>query len=173
MTPRSNPTGPLGSSEVDSLEDIPGFRFTDLRYLDSAVENAGARSTAECKKRLAQLADAVIRRVQAYQRHKATVSKQHDTWATNAVLAEQGYKHGIDAFIRRERSDSSGSVGITLTATVVEALIGAVYKDSGNDMDYVRKAIAGLGLSSAHGGDERKMFLGCCLVHPDMSGEMN
>lgn len=39
------------------------YHFTDLRYLDAAVENAGARSAAEGKKRLAQLGDAVIRRV--------------------------------------------------------------------------------------------------------------
>lgn len=74
------------------------------------------------------------------------VSKQHDTWATNAVLAEQGYKHGIDALIRRGPSNLSGPVGIPLMATTVEALIGAVYKDSGNDMEYVRGAMVGLGL---------------------------
>lgn len=74
------------------------------------------------------------------------VSKQHDTWATNVVLAEHGYKHEIDTLIRRDRSNSSGPVGITLMATTVEALIGAVYKDSGNDMDYARKAMVGLGL---------------------------
>ncbi len=74
------------------------------------------------------------------------VAKQHDTCATNAVLAEQGFRHEIDKLIRRDRSNSSGPVGMTLMATTVEALIGAVYKDSGNDMDYVRKAMVGPGL---------------------------
>lgn len=63
MTHRNNPTGLLGSSEVDSLEGILRYQFTDLRYLDAAVEGAGARRAAEGNKRLAQLGDAVIRLV--------------------------------------------------------------------------------------------------------------
>lgn len=73
------------------------------------------------------------------------VSKQHDTWATNAVLAEQGYKHEIDAFIRRDRSNSSGPVGITLTATVVEASSALSTKIAGMIWNMLAKRLRGLG----------------------------
>ncbi|CAI7636318.1 unnamed protein product [Penicillium bialowiezense] len=61
MTSNNRPTGSLGSSEVDSLEGMLHYHFTDLRYLDTAEEDAGARSAAEDKKRIAQLGNAVIR----------------------------------------------------------------------------------------------------------------
>lgn len=69
----------------------------------------------------------------------------HDRTANNASLAKAGFLKGLDRFIHLNPS-ARGHVTDNLMATTVEAVIGAVYLDSGYDIAVARKVIIRLGI---------------------------
>lgn len=73
------------------------------------------------------------------------INALHEQIATNSNLSKHGLAKGVDAFIRKNPSQGS-RVFDNLRATTVEAIIGAVYIDSGYDFAVVRKVIVNLGL---------------------------
>lgn len=76
---------------------------------------------------------------------KADNAMSHDRTANNPSLTEKGFLRGLDRFIHLNPS-ALGHVGDKLMATTVEAVIGAIYLDSGYDMGVVRSVIIRLGL---------------------------
>lgn len=65
---------------------------------------------------------------------------------SNANLDRAGRLHGLDAFISRNPSQGRQISPVTMTATV-EAILGAVYLDSG--IDRVSEVMETLGLVSS------------------------
>lgn len=65
--------------------------------------------------------------------------------AGNNYLCEQGEALGIDDFIIKNVSQSS--VGDKARATTMEAIVGAVYLDSGRQIPPCANVMAALGIS--------------------------
>jgi len=59
-------------------------------------------------------------------------------------LAERGFSHGLDACVIKN-GGHSGRISDRMMATAVEAIIGAVFKDSGFDLEAVRAVMDKLG----------------------------
>ena len=59
-------------------------------------------------------------------------------------LADRGFSHGLDAFIIKN-AGHFGRISNRMMATAVEALVGAVYKDSDLDLEAVRAVMGNLG----------------------------
>lgn len=70
-------------------------------------------------------------------------------FATNRFHAEVGSRFGIDEFIYKNPSQLGIPVSDRLLATTVEAMVGAVWLDSG-DIKAVEKVMLELGVLSPH-----------------------
>ncbi|KAE8164157.1 ribonuclease III domain-containing protein [Aspergillus tamarii] len=102
-------------------------------------------------KDLAQLGDAALRLVLAkdgYQAHatREQINDTHSRKASNAFLARTGFQKGLDRYIYANPSQG-GIVSDRVMATTVEAILGAVYIDSGENIQAVRSVAEELGLS--------------------------
>lgn len=78
--------------------------------------------------------------------HKGRTTQLHDTWAANENLWRIGFAKNLDIFIHLNPS-SGGVVQDRLMATTMEAILGAVYLDSGKDIAAVLRVVINLGLT--------------------------
>ncbi|KAB8264066.1 ribonuclease III domain-containing protein [Aspergillus pseudonomiae] len=102
-------------------------------------------------KDLAQLGDAVLRLIlvkDGYQAHatRGQINDTHSGKASNAFLARIGFQKGFDRYLYVNPSQG-GTVSDKVMATTVEAILGAVYIDSGENIQAVRSVVAELGLA--------------------------
>ncbi|KAJ5785507.1 uncharacterized protein N7503_010719 [Penicillium pulvis] len=125
------------AERIRAVEAILGYEFNDKALLRKALEAAGATMAREGNKPLALIGDAILRLV-LYELHyedEASIhimTKAQNTRATNENLAQIGFSLGIDAYIQLNPS-SQGVVNERLMATTMEAIMGAVYLDSGKN----------------------------------------
>ncbi|CAI7676664.1 unnamed protein product [Penicillium pancosmium] len=130
-------------------EEIP-YMFEDERLRDEALEAASAFSRPEGNKRLALIGDAVLRLIlymHGYVRGWSTEQMsdlQSKIVGTNVNLSLVGFRRGLDGRIRP--NPAQNYVQEKLMATTVEAIIGAVYIDSGENIVVTRQFIVNLGL---------------------------
>jgi len=159
----------LSREGVEALSDLLHYKFSNLSLLSEAFEAAGSGPAPQGSKRLAHVGDGVLRLVlylDGYGRSACTgnfysflfpsiltniplligdIARFHDHNACNANLAMQGFARGLHTFIRLNPS-ALGLVPDKLMATTMEAIIGAVFLDSNQNMDIARNVIVELGL---------------------------
>lgn len=152
------------AERIRALEAILAYEFNDMALPRKALEAAGATMAREGNKPLALIGDAILRLV-LYELHyeeEASIRLPHyydvslhcviadkgigvmtnaqNTRATNENLAQIGFSLGIDAYIQLNPS-SQGVVNERLMATTMEAIIGAVYLDSGKNVMTTRLVV--------------------------------
>ncbi|KAF1837163.1 ribonuclease III [Decorospora gaudefroyi] len=133
------------------VEDLTGHTFLDKRLAVEAVQMAAPQiacvrnnrfEALNNNKRLSILGDAVLAKVlcaawfdargphgQAFSRAQWT--ELRNSTLSNSALARRGIQIGIDRCILT--SAGTPTVSPVMVATTFEAIIGAVYKDGGDD----------------------------------------
>jgi ribonuclease-3 len=79
-----------------------------------------------------------------YHKFKGVMSALQKDLVTNEALAVRGFSHGLDACVITN-DGHVGRISDQMMATAVEAIVGAVFKDSDFDIEAVRAAMARLG----------------------------
>ncbi|KAJ5947231.1 hypothetical protein N7466_000246 [Penicillium verhagenii] len=123
---------------ISDLEAIIHYSPRDPDLPMQSLEAAGSTTRREGNKRLAIIGDAIIRLilyVRGYESNASTMemTNAQNTKACNAYLAQRGFSLGIDSCIRLNPS-AQGVIPSRLMATTMEAIVGAVYLDSGKDL---------------------------------------
>ncbi|KAJ6096104.1 hypothetical protein N7486_006850 [Penicillium sp. IBT 16267x] len=140
------------AERIRAVEAISGYELNDKALLVKALEAAGATMAREGNKPLALIGDAILRLIiheLGYEDHapidKGIMTNAQNTWGANDNLAQIGFALGIDAYIQLNPS-AQGIVPMKLMATTMEAIIGAVYLDSGKNVMVTRSVVIRLGI---------------------------
>ncbi|KAF3391605.1 hypothetical protein F1880_007468 [Penicillium rolfsii] len=138
------------AQHIRELEEIIGYEFRDKSLLDRALQAAGFGPLREGNKPLALIGDATLKliiRMMGYETNSpiGRTTHIHDISAANDNLWQIGFARKIDTFIHLSPS-SRGVVQNRLMATTMEAILGAVYLDSGKDIAAVLRVVVRLGL---------------------------
>ena len=142
--PRTAPE-PLGRECYDEIEAKLGYKFKDLDWLERAlthrsVHAKGAKSDYE---RLEFLGDAVFDLAVAHllldqhtDAREGELSKMRAALVNTSSLAEISRSLKLGRFIRLSRGElaSGGSERASILADVLEAVLGAVYREGGYDV---------------------------------------
>ncbi|KAJ5263819.1 hypothetical protein N7478_011424 [Penicillium angulare] len=133
------------NDRIRAVEAIINYGFHNPQFIANALKAAGSSGAAQGNKRLALIGDAVLRLVLyelGYEEDRSIgdMTSAQNTRATNENLARIGFSLGLSAFIQLSPS-AQGVVPERLMATTIEAIIGAVYLDSGRDIMVVRALI--------------------------------
>ncbi|KAK3989422.1 ribonuclease III domain-containing protein [Cladorrhinum sp. PSN332] len=140
------------------LQDILNYTFSNLTLLDEATLAAGAAATSqhvdggvEGNKPLALIGDALIRlhvAVKSYTDGLGTgqSGKVLSEVGSNELLDTLGRRLALDKFVTKNPCQQ-GDVPRTTVASTVEALIGAVWIDTGNEFHQVQVVIQNLGIT--------------------------
>ena len=138
-----------------SIENTIKYRFSDRKLLDEATLAAGASvsgkdiaGNAHGNKPLALIGDALIRLDVAHRSYIQGVgtgqsAKVLDAAGANDSLAALGSRLGLDQSVTKNPCQKGEVPRVTLASTV-EALIGAVWVDSGNQFDQVQSVLRAL-----------------------------
>ncbi|EAW25756.1 RNase3 domain protein [Aspergillus fischeri NRRL 181] len=118
----------LEEGQLQAVEELIGFRFTNRHWLLEALQAAGLINRDRNKK-LAIIGDKVLGLI-----------------ASNSYLAERGFLMGLDRYIVNNPAQG-GLIPAKLMATTVEAILGAVARDSDSDLTVVENVADALGLS--------------------------
>lgn len=107
---------------------------------------------------------------------KGDMSALQRDLASEKGLAGRGFRHGLDECIIKNPGHS-GRISDRMMATAVEAIIGAVYKDSGLDFGAVRAVMDKLGffdhpLLKVSAGTSRIWFTDNVKRHTRKLGEL-
>ncbi|KFY05166.1 hypothetical protein O988_00217 [Pseudogymnoascus sp. VKM F-3808] len=138
---------------VSAAEDVIDYSFIDKDLPWEAIQAAGSNMAfryPEGNKRLAMIGDAVVKLV-VLEDLRVTDSPRGDMQnsvsyiGSNANLDRVGRLNNLDAIVNRNPSQPGAVAANTLTATF-EALIGAVYLDSGGTTTLARLVMERLGL---------------------------
>lgn len=138
------PLEPLSRAEYPRLEEKLGYHFQDLNWLERAlthrsIQVKGAHSDYE---RLEFLGDAVLDLavaqllLDAYpEAREGDLSKMRAALVNTSMLAEVARGLGLGPFIRLSRGElaSGGADRSSILADVLEALMGAIYREAGYD----------------------------------------
>ncbi|CAG8903497.1 unnamed protein product [Penicillium egyptiacum] len=162
----------LSAEDIRDVEAILGYEFHDKFLLDKAFEAAGATMAQGGNQRLALIGDAALRLVLyelGYESNeptsetpstvlpfspsffvpvltvKGTMTMSQNTRATNQNLKRLGESLCLNAYFRLNPS-AQGVAPKTMMATTMEAIIGAVYLDSGKDVMTTRVLVIRLGI---------------------------
>jgi ribonuclease III len=137
-------TEPLGREHYSEIEEGIGYRFLDIERLERALthRSAGTGSTLSDYERLEYLGDAVLDLLVAVlllEAHptarEGELSKMRAALVNTQSLAEIALELGLNKFIRLSRGElASGSASRpSVLADVFEAILGAIYRESGHD----------------------------------------
>ncbi|KAK2759253.1 hypothetical protein FQN53_008091 [Emmonsiellopsis sp. PD_33] len=131
-----NTTGILPSAQIQQVEGIIGYKFTTPSLCEEALETAGYR-TQSGNRSLAQVGDAALKvslvlSGRARGDSREDIQKFCDHTATNFFLSARGFEHGLNKHLVVNPSQR-GIVAHSVMATSVEAILGAVFLDSGYD----------------------------------------
>lgn len=153
---------------VRKLQSRIGYNFRNAQYLWEAVQapgsivrsgevegagtgrhSVGFQRFPDGNRRLAVLGDTVLKLalVEDWYRGEAVrerLSRVVSDVGSNANLDMIGRTNGLDTLINKNPSDKDANVGTITMAGTVEAIIGAVYLDSG--MESVPEVMQNLGL---------------------------
>jgi ribonuclease-3 len=133
---------PLGSDSYGEIEERLGYAFTDRSWLERALthrsmQTKGAKSDYE---RLEFLGDAVFDLAVAHllldkhpEAKEGDLSKMRAALVNTSSLADVARNLQLGKFIRLSRGElaSGGAERASILADVVEAVLGAVYREGG------------------------------------------
>ncbi|KAK2743644.1 hypothetical protein FQN57_004753 [Myotisia sp. PD_48] len=134
------------NGKLDAVEGIIGYRFKERRLLQDALFAA----ISENSKRLALLGNAALRLVCIAEGYEASHNRGHindilaEKWNKEGI-AKRGFEKGLDSFVVTHAS-CQGKVPSGIMTTSVEAILGAVFYDSGRDIASVQNVMTVLGL---------------------------
>ena len=156
------------------IHAILGRQFNDpnilteaLQAAGSSIRYAGTRAIPDGNKRLALIGDAVLKVALLDHWYPGGASRGRSIMrlcdspvfnlvigsgdlivqqvANNTNLSTIGRQNGLAAYVNTNPSQG-GVISEKTLATTVEALLGAVYLDSGNDLNAVKSVMRALGL---------------------------
>ncbi|GAD99410.1 hypothetical protein SNOG_02027 [Paecilomyces variotii No. 5] len=139
------------------LENSIGYHFKDLDLLNEAFLAAGASSAEnytypsfDGNKRLAFVGDSVLRLMVADEwfpsgTGTASANKLLEEYGSNEKLSETAKAHRLQDYLIRNPAQRGVDARTTLASTT-EAVIGAVWIDSGKDLVATRRVVKKLGL---------------------------
>lgn len=145
---------PVGREEYYKIEEALGYKFQDLSWLERALTHRSIHSKGSNKndyERLEFLGDAVLDLAVAHlllDRHpdalEGDLSKMRAALVNTSSLAEIARRIKIGPFIRLSRGElsSGGSDRPSILADVLEAVMGAIYRESGYEV--ALKCVEGL-----------------------------
>ncbi|KAL4899911.1 hypothetical protein BDW74DRAFT_162681 [Aspergillus multicolor] len=136
--------------KIANAETIISYQFTDRLQARHALQLADS-AHPDGNKHLALLGDAVIKLVliQEGLRRQATRGQINEVLSlksSNADLAQQGFAKGLSACVYNNQSQGN-TVHQGPMASTVEAIVGAVYVDSGERITTVKVVMNTLGVS--------------------------
>ncbi|MDI1491507.1 MAG: hypothetical protein OHK93_002716 [Ramalina farinacea] len=145
---------------LENAQSIIGYTFTDASILWEALQAPGAprfdtngRDFSNGQKRLALVGDAVLKLVLLDEWYRGPRgiqigNNQVATIGSNSNLAQTGRSHSLDTCIHNNPS-AWGAVSNGVMAQTVEAILGAVWLDSGaGPMGAVTAVMNTLGLTA-------------------------
>ncbi|KAF2763674.1 ribonuclease III [Teratosphaeria nubilosa] len=132
------------------LEQVANYTFHDDNLLNEAIDTTGLRSF-QSNQRLALLGDAVLKHVILDEWYPTGTSKGDgnnlvSTIGSNSSLAAAALRVGLGHCIV-VNPGHQGRLSNGMLSTAVEALLGAIYLDSGKDMATVRITMSAFGLT--------------------------
>ncbi|EME77338.1 uncharacterized protein MYCFIDRAFT_83279 [Pseudocercospora fijiensis CIRAD86] len=132
------------------IEHLTGHKFTNSNLLIEALDTTGQRAR-ESNRRLALLGDKLMVHIIAdgwYASNAPLVRGQTllERICGNDNLATVGFNIGLDAHVV-VHPGQRGAVSRKTMATTVEAVVGAIYVDSGKDIETVKDAMVCIGLN--------------------------
>ncbi|OJJ68385.1 hypothetical protein ASPBRDRAFT_198822 [Aspergillus brasiliensis CBS 101740] len=148
------PSLPVITDRVESLQHIIGYTFNDPKHAMEALVAPGNYipgfiNRMSGNKDLAQLGESVLKMtliLDGYEAGKSRESIDQEIKANSKNhLTAVGFNLGLDAFVIV--NPAQGRVVSTgVMAETIQALIGAVFIDSGHSVETVRPLVAKLGL---------------------------
>ncbi len=146
-TAEAAPRKPLSRDDYGRIEEAVSYHFKDIAWLQRALthrsaQHDGGQSDYE---RLEFLGDAVFDLAVAHllsdrypEAREGELSKMRAALVNTMSLAKIASAIGLGPFIRLGRGElsSGGSERPSILADVLEALIGAIYRDSGFDVAF-------------------------------------
>ncbi|RMZ09610.1 hypothetical protein D0860_04154 [Hortaea werneckii] len=135
---------------ISLIQDLSGYRFRDENILLDAIDTTGLR-VQQSNQRLALLGDSILKFIILDDWYptgtpKGAGNDHVSRIGSNANLAAAARLHGIEACVFTHPGHR-GPVSQATLSTTVEAIIGAVYLDSENDLNAVRAFMKALGLT--------------------------
>ncbi|KAI7475429.1 hypothetical protein KC351_g10091 [Hortaea werneckii] len=131
---------------ISLIQDLSGYRFRDENILLDAIDTTGLR-VQQSNQRLALLGDSILKFIILDDWYPTGAGNDHvSRIGSNANLAAAARLHGIEACVFTHPGHR-GPVSQATLSTTVEAIIGAVYLDSENDLNAVRAFMKALGLT--------------------------
>lgn len=139
------PPEPLGREHYGQIEELLGYTFTDRGWLERALTHRSVQSGEESGdyERLEFLGDAVFDLAVAHllldhhlKANEGALSKMRAALVNTSSLAEVARGLQLGKFIRLSRGElaSGGAERSSILADVLEAVIGAVYREGGFDV---------------------------------------
>ncbi|PYH91187.1 ribonuclease III [Aspergillus ellipticus CBS 707.79] len=141
-------SGEDGKMEI--TENIISYRFTDRLQLRQALQLADSIHQ-NGNKNLALLGDTVIKLVlvkEGLRRHatRGRISNILSEKASNAYLAQQGFSKGLAACVFNNKSQGNNIYAGPMASTL-EAIVGAVFKDSNENIAAAKGVMDAMGIS--------------------------
>lgn len=135
------------TAALSELQQKIGYNFKDIQLLERALTHASAllKSGASDYERLEFLGDAVMDLAVAHllsdiylEDKEGELTKKRAALICTNSLAEIAVKFELGRFVRLGSSEEScgGSARPSILADVVEAVVGAVYRDGGYDVAF-------------------------------------
>lgn len=134
------------------IENIIQYRFNDPDYLRLAIFPGSARIDNQLlpksQRQLAQVGDAAHRLLYFADQFpwKTDINIKFNTLASNVHFAKIAKRRGLDNVMRLTMGTDEQDSMPNVDATLIEAIIGAVYLDCGRNDGITRMAIDALGL---------------------------
>jgi|GEM_PF-1104384 len=144
---------PLSRERYGEIEQQLGYEFTDRAWLERALTHRSvhAKGTKSDYERLEFLGDAVFDLAVAHllldhhpEAREGELSKMRAALVNTTSLAEIARELELGKFIRLSRGElaSGGSERASILADVLEAVVGAVYREGGYEV--ARRCVEGL-----------------------------
>ncbi|KAL2358725.1 RNAse III [Cryomyces antarcticus] len=139
----------VSSTTTRAIKAVTGYEFTNPANLSEALDTTGLHRR-ESNQRLALLGDAALKLALLDDWYPTGYTKGcgHNIVVDiggNASLARVGHECAISHYIVTHPGHF-GRVSDKVVAATVEAIIGAIYVDSGKDIAVVKSAMEALGL---------------------------
>ncbi|KFY46875.1 hypothetical protein V494_00285 [Pseudogymnoascus sp. VKM F-4513 (FW-928)] len=138
---------------IAAAEILTGYIFNDDESLWEALQAPGSNAAflyPEGNKRLAMIGDVVLKLIilddlRTRNMARGAMDRVVQRIVNNINLERVGRQIHVDQLVNRNPSQQ-GDVPPRTVADTVEAILGAVYLDSGKDIESVRLVMARLGL---------------------------
>ncbi|KAL1965858.1 hypothetical protein VTN77DRAFT_4991 [Rasamsonia byssochlamydoides] len=135
---------------IRAVEEIISYKFTDPSVLHEALQAAGF-ILPDGNKNLALVGDAALKLILVLDGHgrgasRGKINNIISTKASNAHLADQGFLRGLDKYVYTNPSQGS-FVSDGVMATTMQAILGAIFLESSQDISVLQNVVAVLGLS--------------------------